>query len=171
MKVKVLVAQSCPTPWIVACQTPLSMAFSKARRLEWVVIFSSRGSSRPRDLNPGLLHCKWILYHLSHSWKPTKLAKELAILLDWISIIHNYISVPFQDAVYNAYGQKVQHKISGIFHLLKTRPLHFSVCSYSLAPLVQNTRTLSPDPWHWRSNAGRPHSTVLFPPSLCSRMK
>ena len=31
-KVKVLVAQSCPTlysPWTVACQTPLSMGFSR----------------------------------------------------------------------------------------------------------------------------------------------
>ena len=38
----------------------------QARILEWVAIFFSRGSSRPRDFNPGLLHCKRILYHLSY---------------------------------------------------------------------------------------------------------
>ena len=33
------------TPWIVARQAPLSMGFLQARRLEWVVIPFSRGSS------------------------------------------------------------------------------------------------------------------------------
>ena len=63
-KVKMLVAQSCPTlcgP--VDCSPP---GFSvrgilQARILEWVAIPFSRGSSRP-----GLLHCRQILYHLSH---------------------------------------------------------------------------------------------------------
>ena len=36
------------TPWTVARQAPLSVIF-QARMLEWVAIFSSRGSSRPRD--------------------------------------------------------------------------------------------------------------------------
>ena len=35
------------TPWTVACQTPLSMGFSRARILEWVAISFSRGSSSP----------------------------------------------------------------------------------------------------------------------------
>ena len=39
----------------------------QARILEWVVIPFSRGSSPPRDLPTlGLLHCRQILYHLSH---------------------------------------------------------------------------------------------------------
>ena len=36
------------------------------RILECIAIPFSRGASRPRDLKPGFLHCKWILYHLSH---------------------------------------------------------------------------------------------------------
>ena len=36
------------TPWTVAHQAPLSMAFSR-QELEWVPVSSSRGSSRPRD--------------------------------------------------------------------------------------------------------------------------
>ena len=38
---------------------------SQARILAWVAISFSRGSSRSRD-HPGLLHCRWILYQLSH---------------------------------------------------------------------------------------------------------
>ena len=44
-----LVAQSCPTPWTVAHQAPLSMVILQARILEWVAMPSSRGSSQPRD--------------------------------------------------------------------------------------------------------------------------
>ena len=46
----------------------------QARVLEWVAVSFSRGSSRPREL--GLLHCRQMLYHLSHqgsvkeSWAP-----------------------------------------------------------------------------------------------------
>ena len=33
----------------IACQAPLSMEILQARILEWVAMFSSRGSSQPRD--------------------------------------------------------------------------------------------------------------------------
>ena len=39
---------------------------SQARILEWVAMPFSRGSSQPRDQTWGLLHCRQILYHLSH---------------------------------------------------------------------------------------------------------
>ena len=39
---------------------------SQARILEWVAISSSRGSSWPRDQNLCLLHCRRILYLLTH---------------------------------------------------------------------------------------------------------
>ena len=43
------------------------------RILEWVALPSFRGSAQPRDwLNPGLPHCKWILYQLSHQGSPTR---------------------------------------------------------------------------------------------------
>ena len=41
-----LVTKSCPTlvtPWIVACQAPLSMGFPQARILEWIANYFSRG--------------------------------------------------------------------------------------------------------------------------------
>ena len=61
MKVKVAQSDSA-TPWTVA------HGILQARILEWVIlqgIFPKQGS------NPGLLHCRWILYQLSHKgrWK------------------------------------------------------------------------------------------------------
>ena len=38
----------------------------QARILEWVAMPFSRGSSRLRVPNLGLLHCRQIIYHLSH---------------------------------------------------------------------------------------------------------
>ena len=83
-KVKVLVAQSCPTlltPWIVALQAPLFHGNFQARILEWVAIPFSRGSSLLRDETrvlqadslpsepPGKpsLKPKWLKYSLSLS--------------------------------------------------------------------------------------------------------
>ena len=51
-KVKVLIAQSCPTLWDPTdCSPPGSFAHGtlQARIPEWVTIPFSRGSSRPRD--------------------------------------------------------------------------------------------------------------------------
>ena len=56
------------TPWTVARQAPLFMGFSKQEY--WTGIFSTPGS------NLGLLHCRWILYHLSHEGSPR--------ILEWV---------------------------------------------------------------------------------------
>ena len=48
----------------------------QARILEWVAFPFSRGSSQPRD-QTSLLHCKWILYQLSHKGSPR--------ILEWIA--------------------------------------------------------------------------------------
>ena len=40
----------------------------QARILEWVTISFSRRSSRPQGLKRGLLHCRQMLYRLSHMW-------------------------------------------------------------------------------------------------------
>ena len=74
MSVWVIVTQLCLTPY-----DPMDCSLSdffvhkilQARILEWVPISFSRGSSWPRDQNTGLLHCRQILYHLSHPGKPT----------------------------------------------------------------------------------------------------
>ena len=68
-----LVSKSCSTfatTWIVDCKVPLSMGF---RRQE---CWSGLPLPSPRDLpDPGiescLLHCRQILYHLSHKGSPT----------------------------------------------------------------------------------------------------
>ena len=83
------------TPWIVASQAPLSMKFS--RQEYWSShsllqrIFPIQGS------NPGLLHCRQILYHLSHQGSPSALytwpkfssvKSLLTYMLTIISLIH-----------------------------------------------------------------------------------
>ena len=68
----VVVAQSCPTlldPWTGAHQAPLSMGFSRKEYQSGLPcpppgIFPTQGS------NPGLLHCRQILYSLSHLGSP-----------------------------------------------------------------------------------------------------
>ena len=57
------------SPWTVACQAPLSVGFS--RREYWSgLLFPSPGILPTQGLNPSLLPCRQILYHLSHqgSW-------------------------------------------------------------------------------------------------------
>ena len=54
----------CATPWTIAHQAPPSLGFS--RQEHWSGLpFLSPGSSQPRDL-----HCRQILYHLSHQGSP-----------------------------------------------------------------------------------------------------
>ena len=45
--------------------------------LEWVAIPFSRGISPTQGLNPGLPHCRWILYLLSHKGSPR--------ILEWVA--------------------------------------------------------------------------------------
>ena len=47
-------------------QAPLSMVILSTRILEWVAIPFSRGIFPTQGLNLGLLHCRQMLYHLSH---------------------------------------------------------------------------------------------------------
>ena len=67
--VVVLVAQSCPTLSNPKdCSPPGSPVHGilQARILEWVAIPFSREIFPTQGLNPGLLLCRHILYHLSH---------------------------------------------------------------------------------------------------------
>ena len=54
--------------------TPSVHGILQARILEWVAFPFTRGSSQPRDQtqgsNPGLAHCRRILYQLSHKGSP-----------------------------------------------------------------------------------------------------
>ena len=73
-EVKVLVTQSCPTLWShMDCSPPGSSVngILQARMLEWVAIsFLLQGIFLTQGWNPGLLHCRWILYHLNHRESP-----------------------------------------------------------------------------------------------------
>ena len=57
------------TPWTVGCQVPQSMEFS--RQEFWSGLsFPSPGDLPDSRIEPMLLHCKQILYHLSHQGRP-----------------------------------------------------------------------------------------------------
>ena len=60
----------------------------QVRILEWVATPFSRGSSWPR-LNSGLLHCRWILYHLSHQGSFFQLRwNSHNVIFKWIVRLH-----------------------------------------------------------------------------------
>ena len=55
------------TPWTVACQAPPSMGFSRQEYRNGVGChFLLQGLFPTQGLSPGLPHCRWILYQLSH---------------------------------------------------------------------------------------------------------
>ena len=66
------------SPQPMDCSPPASSAHAifQARILEWVAIYSFRGSSRPRDQTGiCLLHCRQILYQLSHLGSPSEVLR------------------------------------------------------------------------------------------------
>ena len=54
------------TPWTIARSGSSVHGILQARILEWVAISFSRGSSQPRDRTWVYLHCRQMLYPLSH---------------------------------------------------------------------------------------------------------
>ena len=70
---KVKVAQSCPTLWDpMDCSLPGSsvQGVLQARVLACWQLFPSPGDLPNLVSNPGLPHCRQILYHLSHQGSP-----------------------------------------------------------------------------------------------------
>ena len=62
------------TPWVITYQAPLSMEFS--RQEYWSgQPFPSPEIFLTQELNPGLPHCRWILYHLNHQGSPKYVGK------------------------------------------------------------------------------------------------
>ena len=77
-----LVAQSCPTfcnP--MDCSPPSSSVHGilQARILEWVAHALLRGIFPTQRSNPGLPHCRWSLYCLSHQGSPR--------ILGWVAYL------------------------------------------------------------------------------------
>ena len=81
-----LVAKSCPTletPWTVACEATLSMGFCRQEYcLENGVgcYFLLQGIFQTRESNPGLLHCRQILYQLTYKGSPFYNSIKFALL-------------------------------------------------------------------------------------------
>ena len=70
-----LVAKSCltlMTPWTVASQAPLCMGILQPRILGVGCHFLLQGIFLTLELNPGLLHCRQILYQLTYKGILTK---------------------------------------------------------------------------------------------------
>ena len=61
------------------CSPPVSSVHGIlwARLLEWVAIPFSRGIFQTQESNPGLLHCRQILFHLSYQGSPR--------ILEWVA--------------------------------------------------------------------------------------
>ena len=67
--VRIKLVQSCPTLCnLMDCSLPGSSVHGilQARIPEWVAILFSRGSFPTQGLSLGFLHCRQILYCLSH---------------------------------------------------------------------------------------------------------
>ena len=60
------------TPWTVARQAPLSTGYSRPEYWSEFPFASPEDLSDP-GINPGLLHCRWILYPLSSQGSPLSL--------------------------------------------------------------------------------------------------
>ena len=77
----VWISQSRPTLYDpVDCSPPGSSVHGilQARILEWVAISLLQGILPTQRLNPGLLHCRQIPYHLSHQGSPSHLISVLS---------------------------------------------------------------------------------------------
>ena len=58
------------TPWAVACQTPLSMEFSRLEYWNGYTFPLLQGIFPTQELNQGLLYCRQMLYQLSYREAP-----------------------------------------------------------------------------------------------------
>ena len=66
-------------PWTVAHQAPLSMEVS--RQEYWSGHSLLQGSFLTQRLNPGLLHCRQILYPLSHQASSIMFYSKIKIII------------------------------------------------------------------------------------------
>ena len=96
-------AQSCPALCNPTnCRPPGSSVHGilQARRLEWVAIPLSRGSSLTQGSSPGILHCRQILYHLSHYMLACMLSGVWLFVTPWTVAHQASLSVEFSRQEY-----------------------------------------------------------------------
>ena len=156
---KVKVTQWCLTLW-----DPMDYKVQRivqARRLEWAAFPLSRGSSQPQGLNPGLPHCRWILYQLSHQESPR--------ILEWVAY-------PFSRGSLQPHGL-YSPPGSSVYGILQARTLEWVAISFSRGPSQPRNRTgvsriagrfftnratreaVTHAPWCSRSTVHRNHDT------------
>ena len=130
------VAQSCPTLW-----DPMdSNGTLQARILEWVAFSFSRGSSPTQGSNPGLPHCRQILYQLGYEesvtdgslkWAPPPWHNDLVSVL----------------VTFNSSPSLALHIVKHSFRSLYCQKvLQFILLIHSLLPWTQPNFLSS---WHW----------------------
>ena len=104
----VLVAQACPTlcnPMDFSHPGSSVHGILQAEILEWVGIPFSKVSSLTQGSNPGLRHCRQILYHLSHqvakNWEPSFLTLPERVVpspllnpVPWVLYHYLFLAVP-----------------------------------------------------------------------------
>ena len=122
------------TPWTLALQAPLSMEFS--RQQYWIgQPFFSTGIFMTQGSNPGLLHCRQILYHLSHQGSPpTQCFKPVKFLaLKWK---HLNFKIPARHhLLYVPQHLKLNMSKRGILHVLLHKHYLSNSLSLLMAPL------------------------------------
>ena len=81
-----LVAQSSltfATPWTVALQASLSMGFSRQECWSGLPCPSPGDHFPTQESNSGLVHCRWVLYSLSHQGSPNPPPLMVLIRQGW----------------------------------------------------------------------------------------
>ena len=127
VEVKEKVAQSCPTLCDPTDYT--AHGILQARTLEWVAFPFSRGIFPTQGSNPGLPHCRQILYQLSHQGSPRILA---------------WVAYPFSR------GSSPMRVSEGIHLLFPTHSASAPTLFYSKLFLVPTTQLKSASSaWSW----------------------
>ena len=84
------------TPWIVACQAPLSTGILQARILEWVAIPFSRGSSQRKDQT-------WVSWIVDRFFTSNQGSNERHINIERWRITNNISWTILKECLYNYY--------------------------------------------------------------------
>ena len=119
------VAQSCPTH----CDTMdcTVHGIPQTRILEWVAFPFFKGSFPNQGSNPGLPHCRQILYHLSHKGGPGEVGDIInEVLFNYFFFFPRKIRVPIctpstvlNQRLQNKQGLKEMGKEKNVIYFLK----------------------------------------------------
>ena len=102
---------SCDSEWKVAqvCPTlhnPMDCTVRgilQARILEWVALPFSRRILPTQGSNPRLLNCRWILYQLSHQFRPVQLLGHVQLFTTpWTAARQASLTIPIPGACLNS---------------------------------------------------------------------